>query len=196
MARRQAIPALVLAVLVGAGCAGPPRQAGSPAVQIAHRASLQLPAGAELTAQLDAVQLLVVEHGGERQLLQAYIELRPGRVVLVILDRIGVFLHSIEYDGSELVVRRGTQVPDAWPDGMALADFLLAFQPLEAVAGSLRGATIEQSADRRLRRVRRGSRTVIEIRYAQPDPWSGPVQYLHLERGYRMEIETVERSAP
>lgn len=196
MRRRQAFLALWLLAALAAACAGPQGPAGPPSLLVARQLSMTLPSAAELTAHLDATQLLVIEHQGQRHLLQAYVELRPGRVALVILDRLGMFLYSIEYEGGELAARRGPGVPEAWPDGRMLADFLLVFQPLEALTGTLRGGSIEQRGDRRLRTVRSGSRTVIEIHYAADSPWAGPVRYTHFERGYSMAIETVERSQP
>lgn len=166
-----------------------------PSVSIARQVELELPASSELTLAADVTQLLEIDYRGERYVMQTHVELRPGKVVLVVMDLLGTFLLSVEYDKEVIVSDTIEGWPRTFPVESVLADFLLAFLPHDLVSDNLNGATLEQSADGRIRRITRGSREIIEIRFTHAEPWLGVVEFSHLERGYLMTVETVGYSS-
>lgn len=184
----------VVAAFLGACTTVAPQSAQS-SIAVARQVTLNLPASSELTLTVDATQLLTIDYGRERHMLQAHVELRPGKVVLVVMDILGAFLFSIKYDREIIVIDTMEGWPQTFPLEPVLADFLLAYLPWELVSSNLSGGHFERSTDDRIRRVLRHSQAVMEIRRSHTEPWLGAVEIAHLERGYLMTVETVSYSS-
>ncbi len=191
MSRPGGIAVAVCVVLL-AGCAGRDVRDVAPPAQIAAGITYTLPAASGLQSQLDASQRLRVAYDQIGQQLRAEVELRPGRIMLVALNDFGLVLFSASYDGSRLEASRAPGVPAQLQPELVLADFLLTYQPADEVAMALSGATLEVSVDGRQRTVRRDDDSVIVIDYTSNDPWEGAIRFTHVERGYVLEIETLE----
>jgi hypothetical protein len=160
-------------------------------IEIADAVFLILPGAEELTGNFDATQLLVADYDGRSYSFQAQLEVRPGMITIVAVTLLGGTLFSLTYDGTDL---RAEGLLDA--QGLqakyVLADVLLSYWNSEWVHDQLQGGILEVSAVDNTRTVSRDDDTLIVVSYDATDPWSGTAQFNHVERGYMLDIRTVE----
>ena len=176
---------------LSAGCSAVTTVPDVRRIELANAVFLELPDSGELTESFDATQLLVAEYGMESYSFQAQIESRPGMITIVGLTLLGGALFSITYDGVSL---RTEGVLDAQrlDARYVLGDVLLSFWDSAWVREHLQGAILEVSAIENSRTISRGGETVVEVSYDTTNRWSGRAQLSNLERGYSLDIRTIE----
>jgi len=124
-------------------------------------------------------------------LLPAHLESRPGKITIVALGALGGALFSISYDGEELQAS-GSVEAQVINSEYVLADVLLAHWDVDWLNQHLQGASIEVAEGGESRFLSRQDELVIGINYDTADPWGGKATLTHLERGYVLDIRTVE----
>lgn len=172
------------ALLLTLGCATTPKPAPPPEF------ALRLPPAA-LGAELALAQRISVVRAAERQGFDALLE-ADATEVRVAAVALGRRVASLRWDGAALEADVAAQVPPAITAQRILTDVQLAWWPAAAVrAGLPPGYTLDDTADTRA--VLRGGTPVVTLRYeGQPPAWRR-VTLEHLERGYTLEIDSVEQ---
>jgi hypothetical protein len=160
-------------------------------VEIATAVYLTLPRPEEITQSFDATQLLVADYEERSYSFQAQLEVRPGKITIVAITMWGSTLFSISYDGSTLRTQ-GMVDQHGVNAEYLLADVLLTIWDPKWVSSRLQGAALVVSESRDSRTVSRDGEPVIEISYETPDARIGRAQFKHVERGYVLDIRTVE----
>jgi len=189
---KQAVSLILwIVALVSSGCTTVAIVPDLRHIEIADAVFLELPDSDELTESFDATQLLVAEYGMQTYSFQAQIESRPGMITIVAVTLLGGTLFSITYDGVDLKTE-GVLDAQHLEAKYVLADVLLSFWEPAWVRDHLQGAILEVSESENSRKVFRGGETVVDISYDTSDPWSGRAQLSNLERGYSLDIRTVE----
>jgi hypothetical protein len=174
----------VSAALLALGCASTPPPAPPPEL------ALRLPPSA-LGMELSLAQRITVVRAGGRQGFDALLE-ADAREVRVAAVALGRRVASLRWDGATLDADVAAQVPAVITAQRILTDVQLAWWPVEAVlAGLPPGFALD--ADAATRTVRRGGEVVVTLRYeGQPPAWRR-VTLDHRERGYMLEIDSVEQ---
>jgi len=160
-------------------------------IMIASDVYLLLPRASELTESFNATQAIVAEYEDRSYSFEAHIEVRPGSITIVGLNALGGALFSISFDGMEL---RASGAVEAQVNNAeyVLADVLLAHWDPAWLSDRLDGASIEVSQSSSDRFISRQDELIIGISYESADPWGGKATLTHLERGYVLNIRTVE----
>jgi Protein of unknown function (DUF3261) len=189
-ARSPTLP--ILAGVCVAGCAPLHRETLVDGVEIAESATLRLPRAQDLVDSLDATQIVTGTYGERRYNMQVQLEWRPGSIVLAALNVWGTALFTISYDGRRLATEGSAAITEALRPEYVLADILLTFSSDAALRTELAGAGLDLVDTSGRRTLSRDGTPIIVIRYAGPSPWEGAVHFEHLERGYELDIETIE----
>jgi len=189
---------LVTATLCGIlilGCSTVDVRSDVDRIEIANAVFLTLPGVADLTENMDATQVLVAEYDDRSYSFQVQLEFRPGTMTMAAVTLWGGTLFSISYDGAVLRTQGLLETQDLNPEYL-LADVLLTYWDPERVNEWLEGGVLEVSRNSVQRTVSRGGEAVVEISHEEEDPWVGRTHFTHLERGYALDIRTVEFAAP
>ncbi len=181
----------LLCALMSYGCSTGFVKSNVERVEIANAVYLTLPRPEEITQSFDATQLLVADYEERSYSFQAQLEVRPGKITIVAITMWGGTLFSISYDGSTLRTQ-GMVDQHGVNAEYLLADVLLTIWDPKWVSSRLQGAALEVSESRDSRTVSRDGEPVIEISYETPDARIGRAQFKHVERGYVLDIRTVE----
>ena len=162
------------------------------AVDIGTSAELILPARSEMQSSLDATQLISGVFDGNDYTMQVQVEWRPGSMAVVALGVWGTAVFSLTYDGSEMQIRGNTRLLQGLKAEHVLADLLLTVWESSQLKTNLRGNDL-RVVDTPLRRtIEQEGAVLIAISYENASPWSGSVRFEHIERGYVLEIETLQ----
>jgi hypothetical protein len=179
----------VTATLVGLGVLGCATTAPPPAPP--PELTLRLPPAA-LGSELSLAQRLTVVRGTERRGFDALLEADASAVRIAALA-LGQRVASLSWDGAHFEAQVSSQVPDFVTAPRILTDVQLAWWPAAAVeAGLPAGYALEASGTRRV--LRRGGATVVLVTYEGVAPAWRRVTLQHLERGYTLEIDSVEQA--
>jgi hypothetical protein len=189
--RITCIAIAILAGIVTAGCSSVEVRKERQRIAIATDVFLMLPQASELSESFNATQVIAAQYADRSFSFEAHLESRPGKITIVALGALGGALFSISYDGVELRASGSveTQVINA---EYVLADVLLAHWDVDWLNQHLQGASIEAAEDGESRFLSRQDELVVDINYDTSDPWGGKATLTHLERGYVLDIRTVE----
>lgn len=172
-------------LLLGLGCVTTPPPAPPPEL------TLRLPPAA-LGAELSLAQRITVVRRGERQGFDALLEADASAVRVAALA-LGQRVASLSWDGTTFDAQVASQVPPAITAPRILTDVQLAWWPAAAVeAGLPPDFALEVSAAGRT--LRRGGATVAIVTYEGTAPAWRRVTLQHVERGYTLEIDSVEQA--
>lgn len=178
----------LIAALVGlgvVGCVTTPPPAPPPEL------TLRLPPAA-LGAELSLAQRLTVVRGGQRRGFDALLEADASAVRVAALA-LGQRVASLSWDGERFESQVASQVPEFITAARILTDVQLAWWPAAAVqAGLPTDYALEVGEGRRA--LRRGGATVVLVTYEGVAPAWRRVTLQHLERGYTLEIDSVEQA--
>lgn len=188
------VPA-TLCVLASYGCSAVDVRSDVERVEIASTVFFTLPEVEDITESFDATQLLVAEYDESTYSFQVQLEFRPELITIAAVTLWGSTLFSITYDGAALRTQ-GLLNARGLNAEYLLADVLLAFWDPDWLSERLEGGVLEVSQDTGSRTISRGGAAVIEISYETADPWAGRTHFTHVERGYILDIHTVERTGP
>jgi len=160
-------------------------------IMIANDVYLVLPQASELTESFNATQAIVAEYEDRSYSFEAHIEARPGNIAIVGLNALGGAVFSITFDGLELQASGAVEAQVINAE-YVLADVLLAHWDPAWLNDRLDGASIEVSQSGGDRFIARQDELIIGISYESADPWGGKAVLTHVERGYVLQIRTVE----
>ncbi len=73
-----------------------------------------------------------------------------------------------------------------------MADFLVTYWGKSKLDEQLVGAGYEVVEGTNRRTISMAGEPIIVIEYESPSRWEGAVKYTHIQRGYTLDIETVE----
>jgi hypothetical protein len=175
-----------------AGCASITRIDRVDRVEVADSVVLQLPAASELVSSVDATQLVTGAFNGRSYTLQAQLEWRPGSIALAALNVWGATVFSIVYDGGSIRVQGNAALTQGLRPEYVLADILLVFADRPTFDSNDAGDRITVDDVTMRRTVSRNGVPVIVIDYEDESRWGGSVRFENLERGYVMQIQTLE----
>lgn len=164
---------------------------GRSGVEIADNVVLALPERAELQNSLAATQLLTASYGKQTYRMQIQLELRPGAIALAGLNSFGAVIFTIEYDGLHFNTRGSRTITQRLLPQYVLADVLVTHWDIERLRSRLHGPAIDLFEEGGRRVIARDREPVIVISYDPAGVWEGPVRFEHIERGYVLDIRTV-----
>lgn len=174
-----------LVALGAVGCVTTPPPAPPPEL------TLRLPPAA-LGAELSLAQRITVVRGAERQGFDALLE-ADASVVRVAALALGQRVASLSWDGERFESQVSPRVPGFVTAQRILTDVQLAWWPAAAVqAGLPADCALEVTETGRV--LRRGGATVVLVSYEGAAPAWRRVTLRHLERGYTLEIDSVEQA--
>jgi Protein of unknown function (DUF3261) len=182
---------LLLLAAVAAGCGPTPVQREVQRIDIGKDVFLLLPGPDELRESFDATQVIVATYGNEKRTFEAHLEMRPGRITIVGVNTIGMVLFSISYDGVRLV-SSGAAETQKVNARYVLADVLLTHWDPVWLNARLAGARVVDFGAGRS--VLRNGEPLIDIVIDGGAPWHGATRLIHHERGYTLDIDTVQYS--
>jgi len=189
--RITCIAIVILAGIATAGCSSVEIRKERQRIAIATDIFFLLPETSELTESFDATQVIAAQYADRSFTFEAHLESRPGKITIVALGALGGALFSISYDGEELQAS-GSVEAQVINSEYVLADVLLAHWDVDWLNQHLQGASIEVAEGGESRFLSRQDELVIGINYDTADPWGGKATLTHLERGYVLDIRTVE----
>jgi hypothetical protein len=116
---------------------------------------------------------------------------KGGTMTIVGLSAMGVRIFTIKYDGQSTSVENTLPIPPQLTPERLLADFQLVYWPLGALRPPLEAAgwKVTEPAPG-TRRLRRDDRLLVEVHYANADPWAGRSWLVNIEHGYTLNIES------
>ncbi len=188
------ITRIAIVTLVGvaiAGCSSVEIRKERQRIAIATDIFFLMPQAGELTESFNATQVIAAQYADRSFSFEAHLESRPGKITIVALGALGGALFSISYDGEELQAT-GSVEAQVINAEYVLADVLLAHWDVDWLNQHLQGASIEAAEDGESRFLSRQDELVIGISFDTPDPWGGEATLTHIERGYVLDIRTVE----
>jgi len=189
--RIACVAIVMLAGLVTVGCTSVEIRKERQRIAIATDIFFLLPQASELTKSFNATQVIAAQHSDRSFSFEAHLESRPGKITIVGLGALGGALFSISYDG-EVLQASGSADAQVINAEYVLADVLLAHWDVDWLNHHLHGASIEVAEDGESRFLSRQDDLVIGINYDTADPWGGKATLTHIERGYVLDIRTVE----
>ena len=145
-------------------------------------------------------QAATVWFGDERHELLFYTEITADTVTIVGTLPGGARLFSIVYDGQTIKSEGYQELLRTVTPEYLLADLQISLWPLADVASSFAAANncfqtdhcvFEETTDQLQRSLTRDDERVINIRYTGLPHVEFSMQYEHLERAYRLQIETL-----
>jgi hypothetical protein len=183
------------------GCA---HTSGEHQVYIAEALVFDLLPPASFGESLVLTQAATIEFGAELHELLFYTEITPKSIALVGALPNGTRLFSITYDGQTIQSDGNQDLLGRITPAYFLADLQLAQWPLAEIAKALAGANscfangscvISETADHLQRSLSREGKTVVSIRYGAVPHYQSSTSYEHHERGYNLQVETLEVQA-
>lgn len=187
-----------IAVLLLSACA---HTGSGNQVRIANALVFDLLPPASFGASLVLTQAATIGFGDEQHELLFYTEISPESISMVGTLPNGTRLFSIIYDGQTITSDGARDLLSRITPEYFLADLQLAQWPLAEVANDLAAANrcfalgscvISETADHLQRNLNRDGQPVISIQYDAIVHYQNSTSYEHNERGYRLQIETLD----
>ncbi len=175
----------VTATLLTLGCVTTPPPA--PPAELALRL-----APSALGAERSLAQRLTVVRGSERRSFDALFE-ADASAVRVAAVALGQRVATLSWDGATFDAQVSAHVPEVITAARILTDVQLVWWPAEAVQAGLPPGYALEVADGR-RTLRRDGSTIARVTYEGSAPVWRRVTLEHLERGYTLEIDSVEQA--
>jgi hypothetical protein len=174
---------------------------GANQVRITNSIVFDLLPPASFGASLLLTQVATIEFGrGQRELL-FYTEISPANIAIVGSLPNGTRVFNINYDGQIITSEGPRDLLSSITPEYFLADLQLAQWPLAQVESSLAAANpcfangtcvINETADHLQRSLTREGLALISVQYDAAEHYRNSTSYIHHERGYRLQVETVE----
>lgn len=158
-----------------------------PRVQIAQDVQFQLIHKLPFEQGLQLLQSAQIDFQDQSRDLLFQTEVRDNRLIMVGLTPTGTRLFSIEMNQDQIVANGLPSNVELKPQYL-LADMQLSLWPAELVSQALSGAEVHHSNPLE-RIISHNQQPIIVIRYTQPVYYRGNIEFQHLERGYRLNIE-------
>lgn len=176
----------LFALLALIGCTSPPTR-----VPANGGDSRPLVAPSTLGADRAVSQIVRGAFGPRDMTMNCVVTVKDGVMTVIGLSAMGLRVFTIRYDGATTSVDNTLPVPSQLTPERLLADLQLVHWPLQALEPTLRAAGWQVSEPvPGTRRLRRDERVVVEVHYADSDPWQGRSWLVNLEHGYTLSIES------
>jgi hypothetical protein len=170
-------------------------------VRIADRLVFDLLPPASFGESLVLTQAATIEFGDEHRELLFYTEISADNISVVGTLPNGTRLFSIIYDGQMIRSEGPADLFNSITPEYFLADLQLAQWPFAEVAADLAAANpcfadgsciVSETTDHLQRNLNREGQPVISIHYGSLPHYQDSTLYEHFERGYRLQIETLD----
>jgi hypothetical protein len=174
---------------------------GRDQVRIANTIVFNLLTPASFGESVLLTQAATIGFGNEQRELLFYTEITPASISIVGTLPNGTRLFNINYDGQVVSSDGPRDLLSSITPEYFLADLQLSQWPLEQVESSLAAAnpcfangscTLTETADHLQRNLTRDGSAVISIQYGAAEHYRDSTSYIHHERGYRLQVETLE----
>jgi hypothetical protein len=185
---------IVLALLAFvAGCVARGGELPDNAVRVAPTTALVMPAPADLSRSVEAVQLITAHYGGQTFVFESRISVTPEVFRLVSVDSLGRKAMSITWTRGGIYYEAAAWVPEQLRPENVLADIIILYWPDDTVRRGLIGGSLRASDGRRA--IVADGKDVIRAEYHPKTPgdqWSGTLHYENLAWGYALDIQSQE----
>lgn len=164
-------------------------------IDIARNERITLQIDNALPVNTTVTQSVTATHNGKEYEMLAIVEMKENALTMVGMSAFGAQLFSVVYaDGVVAYNTSPLVLEDIEPDYM-LADFLLCYWPIDILKNRLDDTSLqvqESWSDVNKRVLYRDSLPIIEISYEHKNPWQGRVIYHHIERDYKITIDSLK----
>ena len=179
----QRLIAVLLSVLLLAGCAMPQVRVAAGQAAAASTPVLRLPPSAR-PGTLALQQRLAFRHGDRRESVDALVE-SDGTTTRLVIHAQGQVALRLDWDGRQLTQQRAAWLPAALDGERVLSDLQLVFWPVDAIVASLpAGWSLREENGQRI--LRKGEDIIATVDY--PQPLQARLQQYLL--GYTLDIES------
>lgn len=189
--RRAALAAL----LACAGCAPGGLAASNSAVPSPQAFLEQLrPSG--LGQNVEAFQLVTLDHGGRVVSIELRLSITTDRFKLVAQDMLGQRLMTIDWTDADVAITRAPNLPPAVSPTDLLADLVAICWPEALVRQALKQSGSQLNVQGNQRTILlNGRETMVATRgWQDGTPWTGRLSYRNLRAGYVVDVQSVEQS--
>ena len=186
------------ALLVLSACAS---TATTDQVRIANAIVFNLLPPASFGESVLLTQAATIEFGSGEADLVFYTAISPAGISIVGALPNGTRLFNISYDGQTIASDGPQELLSSITPEYFLADLQFSQWPLEQVESSLAAANpcfangsciLSETTDHLQRNLTRDGLAVISIQYDAVPHYRNSTSYIHHERGYRLQVETLE----
>lgn len=189
--RRLACLAMTTTLL---GCANLASEFRGPAPAPLPPALVVLPTPPGYPGELAAMQSIRAAHAEGSDDFEAYLQVGPERVAIVLTLPFGPRIAAIDWSAAGIETRHERDLPPAlqplaerfWPANV-LADIVMAFWPEAAVRASL-APDVALDVEPGTRHFSYRDRAAVTVRYSGGDPWATETTVIHHLLGYRLAI--------
>lgn len=187
--------ATLAALLTSAGCAPGGLAMGNSAVP-SPQAFLDHLRPSGLGRNVEAVQLVTLDHGGRIVSIELRLGITADRLKLVAQDMLGQRLMSIDWTDTGVVTTRSPNLPPSVSPVDLLADLVAICWPEALVRQALEQTGSRLTVQGNQRTILSGGRETMVATRGWPDgaPWTGRLSYHNLRAGYVVDVQSVEQS--
>lgn len=162
-------------------------------VRIGESSTLILKEPKDILPEIQLVQLLSIEHRGEKNSTQTILTSRDNKITVVALMPFGGELFRIEYFDGEIHSKAVPFINSDFDLKYALADLVLVYSDKNKIVLSS-GTTISDRKNERI--VIFNNLPLIKIKYSSKDKFKSIIDYEHLTRNYKIKITPVSQGVP
>ncbi|MBT4837103.1 MAG: DUF3261 domain-containing protein [Methylococcales bacterium] len=162
-------------------------------VEIAKNTWFTLQTPNSLGSSIRLVQQIESIYQKESHVFISQVEVTPEKLTIVGMTPMGIKLFSLTWDGKELqhetsLLTQMKSIP--FKLDYILADFQMTYWP-KLSAGN-RFNYQDKSQPSHHRTIFNRNTKVVSIHYQKDSPWQGKIEFKHLERGYQLNITTLQ----
>lgn len=145
-----------------------------------------------LNQPLIATQFVAFHYGDTRLSSINQVEWYSDKITIALLSHMGGALVTMIYDGNGLEIVDGMVLPMQFHAGYLLRDYQLTFLPPAAVRDGFKESSLRLEVNSRQRQIFKNDSLLISIDYSSQDVWQGKVIFRNIQRGYTLELDTIE----
>lgn len=152
---------------------------------------LPLLSSASLGQSIAAVQRFSGTYNGQQYVMLFQVEVEANRLAMVASTVSGSTLFSFVDQRGEQSSTVSALLPSQTSPRFVVADFQLAFWPLQVIEQALEHSDYHIKLLDHGRQLWRAGELTATIRYSHSDPWQGQVNFEHHLSGYQYKVETL-----
>ncbi len=161
-------------------------------VSIGGDATLKLPPPQEILPGIELTQLLTFEYQNSKKSIQTVLTSNDSKLTLVGLLPLGGEAFRVEYQGGAIISQKPVGMDQSFDLKMALADIILVYSESKTLSGWLsNGARVVDQKNQRS--ILLNEKPIIKIHYSDPAKLKAKINYEHLLRGYKIQIQTLSQ---
>ncbi len=159
-------------------------------VRISRQVDFELMHPKSFGQSLSIVQSLEVIYKGETQQLLAQLEITPLKMTLVGMSPMGNRLFTVIWNGRSLHDKHLSQWPLPFEPKHILADVQLALW--NDISSQKELTIVEDNSTKMTRMIHGNGKALMRIKYNTRPFWHGKILVEHLERNYKLKIQTIQ----